>query len=96
MNACIKKKESVLWFLLSNGAKVDMQNDYGYTALMWCCIYGRKVEVQLLLEAGASQDLTRRDKKTARDLASNFFTGFPVIVKILDEYKKRKAEPRAR
>ena len=41
MNACIMEKESVIWFLLTNGARVDMQNDYGYTALMWCCIYGR-------------------------------------------------------
>lgn len=92
MNACILEKESVIWFLLSNGARVDIQNEYGYSALMWCCIYGRKVGVQLLLEAGATQDLCRRDGKTAREMANHFITGFPIIVKILDEYQKKKGK----
>jgi len=48
--------------------------------------------VQLLLEAGASQALCRRDGKTARDIANSFFTGFPIIVKILDEYTQRKGK----
>ena len=46
--------------------------------------------MQLLLEAGASQALCRRDGKTARDIANGFFTGFPIIVKIMDEYTLRK------
>jgi len=63
MNACILEKESVIWFLLTNGARVDMQNDYGYTALMWCCIYGRvckpfsSLSLSLSLFCGVSSDL---------------------------------------
>jgi len=41
MNACIQGKESVVWFLLNNGANVNVQNEYGYSALMWACLYGR-------------------------------------------------------
>jgi hypothetical protein len=90
MKACIIGNESVVWYLLSHGAKVDIQNECGYTALMWCCIYGRKIITQLLVEAGANIDLKRQDGKTARELASHWLCGYPVIVKILDEYRSGK------
>ena len=34
--------------LLDNGAKVDMQDKYGSTALMWAAVWGRTETVELL------------------------------------------------
>jgi len=40
----------------------------------------------MLLDAGANVHLRRANGASARDLAAHPITGFPIIVKILDEY----------
>ena len=46
----------------------------------------QRVVVQMLLDAGANVHLRRANGASARDLAAHPITGFPIIVKILDEY----------
>ena len=46
--------------MLARGAKRNLQNVHGETALMWASSEGHEAAVSLLLECGASVSLTNR------------------------------------
>ena len=56
--------------LLDYGTEVNLQNEDGYTALMWAAIYGNLDIVRLLLDRGANLYLQNNNGKTALILAS--------------------------
>lgn len=49
--------ESVVYFLLQNGAKIDAQDKRGWTGLFYATYQGHHMVVQLLLENGADMEL---------------------------------------
>eukprot|EP00160_Parvularia_atlantis_P020404 Unigene844_Nuclearia_a/m.2718 Unigene844_Nuclearia_a/g.2718 ORF Unigene844_Nuclearia_a/g.2718 Unigene844_Nuclearia_a/m.2718 type:complete len:239 (+) Unigene844_Nuclearia_a:37-753(+) len=85
-NAATVGDETSVHFLLTHGANADAQTRSGYTALMFACIYGHRIIVQMLLDAGANIHIKRRTGGGARELAAHPICGFPIIVRILDEY----------
>ncbi len=63
--------------LLKAGAKIDLQENEGWTALMMASLYSRTDSthetVQLLLEAGADVDLREKDGWTALMMACRYY-----------------------
>ncbi|MEM0201165.1 MAG: ankyrin repeat domain-containing protein [Candidatus Micrarchaeaceae archaeon] len=54
----------------SNGMKsIDLQDNYGYTALMHAASLGRRRDVELLLNNNANKELKNKDNLTAMDVA---------------------------
>lgn len=49
--------ESVVYFLLQNGAKIDAQDERGWTCLFYATYQGHQKVVKLLLENGADKEL---------------------------------------
>ena len=56
--------------LLDKGAKIDVQDDRGYTALTTAAELGHDGVVDLLLKRGADRAIKSKDGKTAADLAT--------------------------
>lgn len=56
--------------LLDKGAKPDLQDDRGYTALMAAAELGHAAVVKLLMARGTDKALKSKDGKTAADLAT--------------------------
>ena len=54
--------------LLRAGAEVDLQDNRGYTALMWAAEAGRASIVKKLIAAGADVNLRRNDGKTVIEM----------------------------
>jgi ankyrin repeat protein len=59
----------VIWELLKRGARVNMQNNNGQTALMLAAGRGRTGSVGLLLNKGGDAFVVDFNKKTAVDYA---------------------------
>ena len=57
--------------LLSAGADVNLQDDRGFTALMWAAEIRRTDVVKKLIAAGADVNLPRNDGKAAIDVVSD-------------------------
>ena len=49
--------ESIVYFLLQNGAKIDAQDNRGWTGLHYATFQGHQNVVKLLLESGANKEL---------------------------------------
>jgi hypothetical protein len=56
--------------LLARGARVDLRDNRGMTALMIASAQGQLAAVRKLLESGADKSLKDRSGKTARDHAA--------------------------
>ena len=56
--------------LLASGARVDLRDNRGMTALMMASAQGHLAAVRKLLESGADKSLKDRSGKTARDHAA--------------------------
>ncbi|MFA6263496.1 MAG: ankyrin repeat domain-containing protein [Candidatus Babeliales bacterium] len=73
--------------ILDNGADVNIQNKNGLTALMWAAVRGYAGVVQILLEAGADQDIRDtipHSNRTALDFARA--RGHQNVVLVLQNY----------
>jgi ankyrin repeat protein len=77
--------KDIVELLLKAGANVDIQNNKGYTALMWASLSGRKdIEIfKPLLEAGADVNLGDKLGETALTIARR--RGHTAIVELLEE-----------
>ena len=51
-------------------ANLDIQDEYGYTALMWAAKYGQTAIVDLLIKAGANKNIKDNEGHTALMLAA--------------------------
>ena len=61
-----------MWELLRRGAKVNMQNKNGQTALILASRSGNSGKVGLLLKKGGDSTIVDFDKKTALNYAKDF------------------------
>jgi ankyrin repeat protein len=80
--AIINGDTDMVRFLLTNGADVNCQNEYGNTALMFACANGQKDKVEILLENGANVNSLDEKGLSAIDYAKRY--GHTEIVKILE------------
>ncbi len=64
-------EESTLDSLLAAGAKVNLQDNSGHTALMWAVLFRNDGVVKKLIAAGTNVNLRNNEGKSALDLASN-------------------------
>jgi ankyrin repeat protein len=58
--------------LLEHGANLDMQDEDGYTALMYAVRDVNRDYVRTLLEKGAKRDLKNNHGDTAEDMARSY------------------------
>lgn len=71
MNACWKGHKECAEFLLKSGASKDLQNFYGWTAMMWAVANSRTRVVQLLLEWDVNLRLVNPVDRAAIDFADD-------------------------
>jgi ankyrin repeat protein len=71
MKASENGQIEVVKLLLDKGAKLDGQNNEGWTALIIASAQGNTEVVKLLLENGANTELKTIEGKTALDYAKN-------------------------
>jgi hypothetical protein len=71
MNACWKGNTFIAEFLLKTGASKDLQNYYGWTALMWAVANGREACVKLLLSWDVNVRILTPVDRAAIDFADN-------------------------
>jgi hypothetical protein len=71
MNACWKGNTFIAEFLLKTGASKDLQNYYGWTALMWAVANGREACVKLLLAWDVNVRILTPVDRAAIDFADN-------------------------
>jgi ankyrin repeat protein len=69
MGVCFKGYTAIGKILLENGAKVDVPNGNGATALTFAATFGHTALIQLLLEHGANKHLRDRFGKSPVDYA---------------------------
>jgi len=66
----ISKYINIVKMLLDHGASIDLQDNMGYTALMWASWHNSVDIVKILLEHGADVDLREEDGWSALMMAS--------------------------
>lgn len=79
--------------LIDQGINLDVQDEYGYTALMWAVNYSQLDVVKLLLDAGADQTITDNDKHDCLFWANYY--GQKQIIELLSKetsIKKKKGK----
>ena len=93
MREAAEGKAPALRALLAAGARVDLQNEYKMTAVMWAAAFGHDDCVQVLLEAKADVSLKSVNGDTALDKARS--RGHASIVALLEaEAAKQVRRPR--
>ena len=60
MCACLRHEPEIANLIVKKGARLDLQQENGFTALMLACMYELPVTAQLIIKAGA--DLGVRDR----------------------------------
>jgi len=65
MLACLRGNYEMAEFLINKGAKIDLKNYFGTTALMMSSFYGSIEIVKLLLKYGAKKDIMDNRQETA-------------------------------
>jgi len=69
--------------LIAQGVDLNMQDEYGYTALTWATSYSKPDIVKLLLDAGADDEITDIDKHNALYWANYY--GHPEVIELLNK-----------
>ncbi|XP_010138899.1 PREDICTED: ankyrin repeat, SAM and basic leucine zipper domain-containing protein 1-like, partial [Buceros rhinoceros silvestris] len=59
----------VVALLVAHGSHINVQDEKGYSALIWAAQYGHKSVIFKLLELGADKNLQTKDEKTAAEIA---------------------------
>uniref|UniRef100_A0A8C6UY12 Ankyrin repeat and MYND domain containing 2b n=1 Tax=Neogobius melanostomus TaxID=47308 RepID=A0A8C6UY12_9GOBI len=89
MHAVYKGKADMCRLLLQHGADVNCnQHEYGYTALMFAGLSGRKTDItSMMLDAGAEIDLVNSVGRTAAQMAA--FVGQHDCVTVINNFFSR-------
>ena len=69
--------------LIAQGVDLNVQDEYGYTALIWASCYNKPDMVKLLLKAGADDEITDVDKHNALYWVNYY--GHPKIIELLNK-----------
>jgi ankyrin repeat protein len=69
--------------LIDQGVDLNVQDEYGYTPLIWAASYSKPDMVKLLLDAGANKDITDIDKHNALYWANYY--GHPEVIDLLNK-----------
>jgi ankyrin repeat protein len=69
--------------LIDQGVDLNVQDEYGYTALIWAASYSNPDMVKLLLDAGADDEITDIDKHNALYWANYY--GHPEVIEFLNK-----------
>ena len=69
--------------LIDQGVDLNVQDEYGYTALIWAASYSKPDMVKLLLDAGADDEITDIDKHNALYWANYY--GHPEVIEFLNK-----------
>lgn len=69
--------------LIDQGVDLNIQDEYGYTSLIWAASYSKPDMVKLLLDAGANKDITDIDKHNALYWANYY--GHPEVIDLLNK-----------
>ena len=76
--------------LIAQNVDLNIQDEYGYTALIWAACYNKPEIVKLLVEAGADREITDIDRHNALFWA-NYYNNLEVadiLNKSLDDKAK--------
>jgi hypothetical protein len=74
--------------LLNRGCAIDIQEEYGRTALIWAAAYGRTDVARVLLVRGADLTLIGQHKNSRRDtLGHANASGHTAIVELIEKEK---------
>lgn len=85
-------KASQLGTLVKQGARVDGQDEKGWTALMMAAWDGHASCVQLLLDAGASREIRQENGLTAAKIAEAI--GEPKVLELIEAQSLAEAKAR--
>jgi ankyrin repeat protein len=69
--------------LIAQGVDLNVQDEYGYTALIWAASYSNPDIAKVLLDAGADDEITDVDKHNALYWANYY--GHPEIIELLNK-----------
>lgn len=69
--------------LIAQGVDLNVQDEYGYTALIWAASYSNPDIAKVLLNAGADDEITDVDKHNALYWANYY--GHPEIIELLNK-----------
>jgi ankyrin repeat protein len=83
----IEATQELLKILKKDGGDLNLQDEKGYTALMYAILNNRKDIVELLIDNGA--DLKQTDKNGRSPMKLSKYLGYSNITKILKQEKKK-------
>lgn len=69
--------------LIAQGVDLNVQDEYGYTPLIWAASYSKPDIVKLLLDAGADDQITDVEKHNALYWANYY--GHPEVIELLNK-----------
>lgn len=91
MNAIMNSDLSLCYSLLESGAKIDVRDKDGFTALMYACRYTKTAEiVELLFNYGAKLNDKNTYNLTVLQITAAYCESVPVLQVILNHAKTEK------
>lgn len=91
MNAIMNSDLSLCYSLLESGAKIDIRDKDGFTALMYACRYSKNAEiVELLFNYGAKLNDKNTYNLTVLQITAAYCESVPVLQVILNHAKEEK------
>lgn len=91
MNAIMNSDLSLCYSLLESGAKIDVRDKDGFTALMYACRYSKTSEiVELLFNYGAKLNDKNTYNLTVLQITAAYCESVPVLQVILNHAKTEK------
>lgn len=91
MNAIMNSDLSLCYSLLESGAKIDIRDKDGFTALMYSCRYSKNAEiVELLFNYGAKLNDKNTYNLTVLQITAAYCESVPVLQVILNHAKEEK------
>lgn len=93
MNAIMNDDANLCYALLESGARVDIRDKDGWTALMYACRYAKTPDiVELLFNYGAKLNDKSTFNLSVLQITAAYCESVPVLVIILNQAKEQKLE----